>query len=60
MVNASSGGSFTVGGLPAGRYGIDYTTATAYMQPQPEVTITGSQAVATAIPAAGVLTIFAK
>lgn len=60
VVKASAGGSFTVGGLPAGTYGIDYTTATEYMRALADVTITGSQVVTTSIPAAGVLTIFAK
>lgn len=60
VVKTSAGGSFTVGGLPPGTYGIDYTTASAYMQPLPNVTITGAQVVSTAIPAAGVLTIFAR
>lgn len=60
VVKATGGGSFTVGGLPAGTYGIDYTTATEYMRALADVTITGSQTVTTAIPAAGVLTIFAK
>jgi hypothetical protein len=60
VVKATAGGSFTVGGLPAGTYGIDYTTAADYMKPLADVTISGSQAVNTSIPAAGVLTIFAK
>ena len=60
VVKATSGGSFTVGGLPAGTYGIDYTTTADYMRPLPDVTITGSQAITTNIPASGVLTIFAK
>ncbi|HJU74822.1 MAG TPA: Ig-like domain-containing protein [Gemmatimonadaceae bacterium] len=60
VVKTSAGGSFTVGGLPAGRYGIDYTTANEYMRALPEVTISGSQAVSTSIPGTGVLTIFAK
>lgn len=60
VVKASAGGTFTVGGLPAGTYGIDYTTDTEYMRPLSNVTITGSQALATAIPASGVLTIFAR
>ncbi len=60
VVKASAGGAFSVGGLPAGRYGIDYTTATEYMRALGDVTITSSQALATSIPAAGVLTIFAR
>ncbi|MGQ0643302.1 MAG: Ig-like domain-containing protein [Gemmatimonadaceae bacterium] len=60
VVNAAAGGSFTVGGLPAGTYGIDYTTASEYMRALPDVTISGSQPVSTSIPTTGVLTIFAK
>ncbi len=60
VVNASAAGSFSVGGLPAGTYGIDYTTASQYMQPLPDVTISGSQSISTAIPLTGVLTIYAK
>jgi hypothetical protein len=60
VVKANAGGTFTVGGLPAGTYGIDYTTSTDYMKPLADVTITGAQAISTAIPATGVLTIFAK
>ncbi|MGH7693829.1 MAG: Ig-like domain-containing protein [Gemmatimonadaceae bacterium] len=60
VVKASAGGSFTVGGLPGGTYGIDYTTPADYMKPLPDVTITGAQSITTAIPDSGVITIFAK
>ncbi|MEO7966603.1 MAG: glycoside hydrolase family 30 beta sandwich domain-containing protein, partial [Gemmatimonadaceae bacterium] len=60
VVKATAGGSFSVGGLPAGKYGIDYTVAGDYKHALPDVTVSGSQALTTSIPAAGVLTIFAK
>jgi Big-like domain-containing protein len=60
VVNATAAGSFTVGGLPAGTYGLDYTTATDYAHALPDATISGSQAITAAIPATGVLTIYAK
>jgi len=60
VVKASAGGSFSVGGLPPGTYGIDYTTASEYMQPLPNTTVSTAQVLTTAIPAAGVLTIFAR
>jgi len=60
VVKASAGGSFSISGLPAGTYGIDYTTASAYMVPLANQTITGAQLLSTAIPAAGVLTVFAR
>ncbi|HEV8364355.1 MAG TPA: Ig-like domain-containing protein [Gemmatimonadaceae bacterium] len=60
VVKASAGGSFTVGGLPAGLYGIDYTTVADYMKPLADVQITSAQSITTAIPDSGVLTIYAK
>jgi hypothetical protein len=60
VVKTSAGGSFTVGGLPAGTYAIDYTTAADYMKSLPDVTISGSQSISTSIPDVGVLTIHAK
>jgi hypothetical protein len=60
VVKASAGGTFTVGGLPAGTYGIDYTTATDYMHPLADVTITSAQALSASIPTTGVLTVFAR
>jgi len=60
VVKASAGANFTVGGLPAGTYGIDYTTAADYAKALGDVTITGSQAITTSIPATGVITIYAK
>ncbi len=60
VVKANAGGAFTVGGLPAGTYGVDFTTANAYMQALPDVAVTAGQNLTTAIPATGVLTIFAR
>jgi len=60
VVKASAGTMFTVSGLSAGSYGIDYTTSNAYMQALPDVTIGAGQLLSTGIPAAGVLTIFAR
>jgi hypothetical protein len=60
VVKATSGGSFTVGGLPAGQYGIKYTTSGAYDVDHPDVTIGANQTVSTSIPAAGVITIYRK
>jgi hypothetical protein len=59
VVNCLTGGSFTVGGLPAGRYHITYTTASAYNQNAADQTITAGQNISTNIPAAGALTIHA-
>ena len=60
VVKASAAANFTVGGLPAGTYGIDYTTATDYMHALGDVTITSTQALTTSIPAGGVLTVYAR
>jgi hypothetical protein len=60
VVKSSAAANFTIGGLPAGTYGIDYTTATDYAHALGDVTITGAQALATSIPAGGVLTVFAR
>ena len=60
VVKATAGASFTVGGLPAGLYGIDYTTVADYMKPLADVQITGAQSITTAIPDSGVVTIYAK
>jgi len=60
VVKASAGGTFTVGGLLPGTYGIDYTTSADYMKALPDVTISGAQSITATIPDAGVLTIYAK
>jgi phosphodiesterase/alkaline phosphatase D-like protein len=58
VVKCSTGGAFTIGGLPAGTYGVFYTTATAYDQHPPNQTIATGQNLSVSIPAAGVLTVF--
>ncbi len=60
VVRAASAVTFTVAGLPAGTYGIHYTTAAATDAPAADQTITAGQLVQATIPAAGILTIFAR
>ncbi|MEQ1764374.1 MAG: FG-GAP-like repeat-containing protein [Pyrinomonadaceae bacterium] len=60
VVKATTGGNFAVQGLPAGTYGIFYTTGIAYNQSAAPQTITNGQAVSTSIPAAGVITIYGQ
>jgi hypothetical protein len=61
VVYARSGGaSFTVRGLPAGTYGLTYATAAQYGVPLADVTVAAGGTLSSAIPAAGVLTIFAR
>jgi len=57
VVNANAGGTFSVTGLPAGTYGLTYTTPAAYRTPHPDVTLGPNQPLVTSIPASGVLTI---
>lgn len=59
-VKASAAGSFDVDGLPAGTYGIKYTTATDYDMNLPDQTVFSGQRLSTSIPAAGVVTIYGK
>ncbi len=58
VVKAAAAESFTVGGLPAGTYGIKYTTSSAYDIDLPMVTVSLGEHLATSIPAAGVLTVY--
>jgi hypothetical protein len=58
VVKAASGGSFAVQNLPAGTYGIKYTTNTTYDVSLPAVTLSAGQSLTAAIPAAGVLTVY--
>lgn len=60
VVKASGSGSFSVQGLPAGIYGIKFTTSSQYNIDQPDATITAGQTVTTSIPATGVITIYQR
>ena len=65
IVKSTGAGSFTIGGLPAGDYGIFYTldvfgTATDYNTQLPDQTITTGQNISTGIPNVGVITIYQK
>lgn len=60
VVQALTGGTFNVSGLPAGAYGIKYTTASQYNIDSTDVTLTPGQPLTTSIPAAGVITIYAR
>lgn len=59
VVKAASASSFDLAGLPAGTYGIKYTTASQYNVDLPSVSVTGGQTLSTSIPDAGVLTVYA-
>jgi hypothetical protein len=60
VVKASQGGAFAVRGLPAGSYGIKYTTNSQYNIDYDDITINSGQDIDTSIPASGVLTIYGK
>jgi hypothetical protein len=60
VVRATGAGSFLVAGLPAGTYGTTFTTASAFDQTGSDVMIGAGQTVTASIPAAGVITIYAK
>lgn len=60
VVKAAGGGSFSVQGLPAGRYGIKYTTDSQYDVDAPDVTVSAGEALSAQIPARGVITVYAK
>ncbi len=60
VIKALAGGTFSVGNLPAGTYGIKFTTDTQYNIDNPDQNIITGQNITTNIPAAGVITIYDK
>jgi uncharacterized protein (TIGR03437 family) len=60
IVKTEAGAPLTLQGLPAGTYGIKYTTESEYNIDAADVTIGSGQTIDTVIPAAGVITIHAK
>jgi O-glycosyl hydrolase len=58
VVKANQGGSITIQGLPAGEYGIKYTTNSQYDINLSNQTIQNGQSINTSIPATGVITIY--
>ena len=59
VVKASQAGSITIQDLPAGDYGIKYTTGSQYDVNHSNQTIQTGQSINTSIPASGVITIYA-
>ena len=59
VVKADAGGNFSISNLPAGTYGIFYTTESQYNVTLPDVAIGAGGTISTGIPAAGVLTVHA-
>lgn len=60
VVKATAVGSFSIGNLPAGTYGLKFTTTSQYDINLADQTISSGQLVSTSIPAAGVITIYKK
>jgi hypothetical protein len=60
VIKANQGGTMAINGLPAGAYGIKYTTTSQYNVDLPAVSIGVGQPLATSIPAAGVITVYAQ
>ncbi len=66
VVKATAATNFTIGGLPAGRYGIVYTTGSSQTTPQqsgieaPDAVISAGQALSASMPGRGVITIYRK
>ena len=60
VVQALTGGSFNVSGLPAGTYGVKYTTASQYNIDSADIALATGQQLTANIPSSGVITIYAK
>jgi hypothetical protein len=60
VVKSENGGSFSISGLPAGTYGIFYTTNAQYDVNLADATIAAGQSLSSNIPATGVITIYKK
>jgi hypothetical protein len=60
VVKASGAATFTVGGLPAGTYGLSYATSDEWGVDQPDQTIDAGQTVSASIPGSGVITVYAR
>lgn len=60
VVKTDGATEFTIGGLPPGRYGTTYATASEWDVSQPDQTILAGQPLSVSIPAKGVVTIFSN
>ncbi len=58
VLKSNGAGTYSVRGLPAGTYGLTYTTSSSYAVDLPDVTIGLGGAVSGSIPAAGVITVY--
>ncbi len=60
VVRTDAGGSFSIQGLPAGTYGVTYTTSVQSDIDTGDTTIGGGQTLSANIPERGVITVYAK
>ncbi|MFN0277197.1 MAG: hypothetical protein ACKVRN_01205 [Pyrinomonadaceae bacterium] len=60
VVKVAASGAFNIQGLPGGLYGIKYTTNNQYNIDLTDVSISTGQVLSTTMPAAGVITVYAK
>ncbi|NIU02274.1 MAG: T9SS type A sorting domain-containing protein, partial [Nitrosopumilaceae archaeon] len=60
VIKADQGGAFIIQGLPAGLYGIKYTTNNDFDVDLPDVMLTTGQSLSASIPETGVITIYQK
>lgn len=60
VVKTFAGGNLTLQGLPAGTYGVKYTTPSQYNIDATDISINAGQALTTSIPGDGVITIYGK
>lgn len=60
VLKANAGASFSVTGLPAGTYGVKYTTNAEYDVDLPDVAIASGEPLTGSIPQAGVVTVYAR
>ena len=60
VIRAGTGATIPISGLPAGTYGINYTTASAFNVEAAPVTLGTGQLLQATIPAAGVISVYGK
>ncbi len=60
VVKTFAAGNLTLQGLPAGTYGIKYTTPSQYDVDAADITISAGQSLNTSIPGDGVITVYGK
>lgn len=60
VVNTFAGGNIALQGLPAGTYGVKYTTPSQYDIDAADISINAGQSLTTSIPRDGVITVYGK